>query len=426
MAVPVMTMSAFVTVMSVSVTAMSAPVMTIEGDVVAAHSYWTDDHSRIETDATIQTADGQQVVVNQFGGTVDGIGMIQMPGEPVLAVGMHVAVAAHKGLDVLQQEHVVLDSAKILDDVPGFVRTGPTSSGHYLYWESGCAFVTPDSAGTAAIPGDQEFAIIDAAINEWNSKTASCSYFKVVNTGPKGVMETTNDKVNVIKFRDTPCMCDPSVGTTSWGCRLPVGKSPAKCYSSAAAAITTAVYVNDPNSSRDGAIVDADIELNGVNFAISANGVTNTPGLCLADLQNTLTHELGHLHGLEHTCRLNATDPLWKDDQGQPVPTCSAVQSAPTLPANQKIINATMYPTQECGETAKSTLSDDDIQAICTIYPTARNPGTCEPVGGTTTGSTCGCTPSRSADRPGGALLLAGVVALWVRRRRASRNSQDV
>ena len=52
---------------------MSVPVMTIDGDVIAVHSYWTDDRSRIETDATVLTADGQEVVVNQLGGTVDGL-----------------------------------------------------------------------------------------------------------------------------------------------------------------------------------------------------------------------------------------------------------------------------------------------------------------------------------------------------------------
>jgi MYXO-CTERM domain-containing protein len=414
-----MTMSVFAMAMSVSVTAMSAPVMTVEGDVVAVHSYWTDDRSRIETDATIQTDDGQQVVVNQFGGTVDGIGMIQMPGEPPLELGMRVAVAAHRGMDLAQQEHVVLDSAKIIQYPPGFVRTGPTTSGHYLYWESGCAFVTVDASGTTALSGDQEFAIIDAAIDEWNSKTASCSHFQVMNAGRKA-METTNDKVNVIKIRDTMCTCDG--GGTSWGCRPATMTSPAKCYSAAAAGITTAVYVNDPNSSRDGAIVDADIELNGVNFAISAGGQSNgPPSACRADLQNTLTHELGHLHGLEHTCRLNPNDPQWIDDQGQPVPTCTAVLAAPTLPGNMKIIEATMFPTQECGETKKSSLSDDDIQAICQIYPIAKDTGTCEPVGGTPGG--CHCS-SRGSDRPVGALLLAGVVALWVRRRRPSRKSR--
>jgi MYXO-CTERM domain-containing protein len=177
------------------------------------------------------------------------------------------------------------------------------------------------------------------------------------------------------------------------------------------------VYVNDANSPQDGKIVDADIELNGVDFDITVNGVTNTPrGKCFADLQNTLTHELGHLHGLEHTCRLNPSDPQWIDDQGNPVPLCSAVP-----PTNTKIREATMYPTQECGEVTKSSLSDDDIQAICTIYPTARNPGTCEPVGGTT-GAGC-CSASRGADRPAGALLLAGVVALWMRRRRHARGA---
>jgi MYXO-CTERM domain-containing protein len=387
--------------------------MTIEGDVVAVHSYWTDDGSRIETDATLQTIDGREVVVNQFGGTVDGIGMIQMPGERVLAVGMHVAVAAHMGLDQLQQEHVVLDSAKIMSEAPGFVRTGPTDSGHYLYWESGCAFVTPDSDGTMAIAGDQVFSIIDAAINEWNTKTASCSYFKVMNAGPRPMEANGQDKVNAIKFHDKPCMCAPgSLMPMSWGCRPAVGKSPAKCYSPAAAAITTATYVNDVNSPRDGAIVDADIEFNGVDFDISVNGTTNTPhGKCLADLQNTLTHELGHLHGLEHTCRLSSSDPQWIDDQGNPVPLCTAVP-----PGNTKITDATMYPTQTCGETTKSSLSNDDIQAICTIYPTAKDPGTCEDVAGSAGGGCC--SASRGADRPAGALLLAGLVGFWMRRRR--------
>ena len=399
---------------------MAVPVMTIEGDVVAVHSYWTDDGSRIETDATILTDDGREVVVNQFGGSVDGIAMIQMPGEPPLELGMRVAVAAHRGLDLDQREHVVLDSAKIMAYPPGFVRTGPTKSGHYLYWESGCAFVTVDARGTGALSGDLEVSLIDAVIDEWNRKTASCSYFQVMNAGRKE-METTNDKVNVIRIHDDECTCDS--GGKSWGCRPATKTSAAKCYSPAAAGITTAVYVDDANSPRDGAIVDADIEIIGVDFDISANGTTATPrGRCLADLQNTLTHELGHLHGLEHTCRLNPTDPQWIDDQGQPVPTCTAVLSAPTAPGNMKIIEATMFPTQECGETKKSSLSDDDIQAMCSIYPIDADHGACEPVAGTTGGGCC--SASRGSDRPAGALLLAGVVALGVQRRRASRKSR--
>jgi hypothetical protein len=382
---------------------MAVPAMIIEGDVIAAHSYWTDDRSRIVTESTVHTPDGQDVVVSQIGGSVDGIGMIQFPGSVILEPGMQVAVAAHADIDLAQQSHVVLDSVKVIAYPPAFVRTGPTKAGHYLYWETRNVPVTVDAAGTTSLPDDQEFSIIDASIDTWNTATAMCTKFRVSDAGRQAI-EVGNDKVNLIKIRDT-----------MWG-RPASGNDPARTYSPAAAGITTAVYVDDSGSSRDGAIVDADVEINGVNFDVSASGVTmGPPALCHAELQNTLTHELGHLHGLEHTCRLSPNDPQWIDDQGNPVPSCSAV-----LPGDTKIRDATMYPTQQCGETQKSSLSDDDIQAICRIYPTAKDPGTCEPVGVTAGGC---CSASRGADRPAGALLLAGVVALWVRRR-PSRKSR--
>src|SRR5215468_1898267 len=132
---------------------MSVPVMFIEGDVIAAHSYWTDDASRIVTEATVATPDGD-VVVSQLGGSVDGIGMIQMPGPAILELGMHVAVAAHTDLDLAQREHIVLDSVKVMAYPEGFVRTGPTKGGNPLRWEASCVSVTIDAAGTRAVQGD--------------------------------------------------------------------------------------------------------------------------------------------------------------------------------------------------------------------------------------------------------------------------------
>jgi hypothetical protein len=182
----------------------------------------------------------------------------------------------------------------------------------------------------------------------------------------------------------------------------------------------------DDGSSRDGAITDADIELNGVDFAISVNGQTSAPGSCHVELQNNLTHELGHLFGLEHTC-LAASDPPRIDDQGNPVPSCSNL-----LPP--KIVDATMYNFQDCGETKKETLSADDIQALCDIYPIARDPGTCNRVGaddpiladvgadspGPSSGH-AGCAASAGA-RPDASLIVAGAtLALLMRRRRPAR-----
>jgi hypothetical protein len=370
--------------------------MTVTGSVVDVQSRWASDGSRIVTDATVRTPDGD-VVVSQLGGTVDGLTMRSMPGPVMLEAGMEVAVAAHEDLDLAQQLHVVVDDVKVLSAPDSyFVRTGPTKAGHYLYWESGCIFLHVASEGTREIPGNDEFPIVDQCIATWNDDTASCSYMKVMNAGTLDNTEVSvKDNINLLKFRDT-----------SW-CRPAAGNDPPRCYSHAAAGITTATYVDDGSSDRDGAIVDADIELNGVDFAISNAGVSLGTAICKAELANTLTHELGHLHGLEHPC-LAPGDPPRVDDQGNQVPDCSQT-------TDPKITEATMYNFQDCGETKKETLSDDDINAICVIYPTAKDPKTCAPVGS----SGGGCCNASS--RPGSGLLLAAVCGLVLFRRKNLR-----
>jgi hypothetical protein len=398
--------------------------MVIEGDVVAAHSYWTEDRSRIVTEASIHTADGRDLTVSQLGGSVDGIGMIQMPGPEILAPGMRVAVAAHGDVDLALREHIVLDSVKVMAYPAGFVRTGPTLGGNPLHWESSCVHVTVDAAGTSALPGAAEFPVIDAAIATWNDSTSSCSSMKVTSL-EREALEVGNDGVNLIKIRDT-----------TWG-RPAVGNDPARMYSPAAAGLTVATYVDvckdketmgckascldasgrcRTTSAHDGAILDADIEINDVNFAVAVHGISNTSGLCIAELQNTLTHELGHLHGLEHPC-LASGDPPRVDDMGNPVPDCLTVQANRSLPENMRILEATMYNFQDCGETSKEVLSDDDIQSMCVIYP-ASAPLACEAPGSSAGGGCC----SASGDRtPEGALLLSGAVALLMARRRQRR-----
>jgi hypothetical protein len=255
-------------------------------------------------------------------------------------------------------------------------------------------FITMDDAGTNDVAGDIEFAIIDSAIQQWNTNTASCSYMELLNEGRRA-LEVGRDNVNLIKFRDQ-----------SW-CRPATKDDPARCHPESAAGITTATYVDDPGSSRDGEIVDADVELNGVNFSISVNGQTLGTQSCLSDLQNTLTHELGHLLGLEHTC-LAPGDPERVDDRGNPVPSCSAASSA--------IQETTMFNYQMCGEVKKITIEADEVAAVCGIYPKAKDPGSCEHVG-----SDPGCCDTRGDPR--GSLVLSMLVGLtlltpfWRRRR---------
>ena len=81
------------------------------------------------------------------------------------------------------------------------------------------------------------------------------------------------------------------------------------CYDPSATAITTVSYVNKAGDPNDGQIIDADIELNAVNNHFFNKDVDPTPtDRNPADLWNTLTHEMGHMQGLDHTCR-GASEP---------------------------------------------------------------------------------------------------------------------
>jgi MYXO-CTERM domain-containing protein len=388
-------MRSFVVLVVLTRVASATPAapMAVEGYVTDAHARWTQDASRIITEATVRTAAGD-VVVSQLGGTIDGLTMRTFPGPRILEPGMQVAVGAHRDVDMEAREYVVVDQVKVIADVASFVRTGPTKAGHSLFWESGCVFVTVDAAGTKEVPNDQEFPIIDKAIATWNDSNATCSYLKIMQEA-RAFHEVGKDAVNMIKMRDD-----------SW-CRPKIKDDPARCYEQSAAGLTTATFVDDSSSDRDGAIVDADIELNGHDFSISVDGMTLGSNPCKADLQATLTHELGHLQGLEHTCRLPG-NPARVDDKGNPVPLCSDTND----PA---IREATMFPLQDCGETKKATLEDDDRAATCSIYPKADDPGTCEHV----SLQAAGCC-STGGD-PRGSALVGALTALVLLRRRRRR-----
>ncbi|MBA2543485.1 MAG: hypothetical protein H0V17_27835 [Deltaproteobacteria bacterium] len=366
--------------------------MTIVGDVMDTRARWTADGTRIITEATIQTPDGD-VVVSQLGGSVGGLGMRTFPGPELLQRGMQVSLDARADHDLSQREHISVDGVRVTGALPGFVRTGPTEAGKYLFWESGCVFVTVDIAGTNQVNGDNEFDTVDAAIAEWNTNVASCSFMQLQQTA-RLASEVGRDNRNLIKFRDT-----------SW-CRPATKDDPARCYSPSAAGITTAVFVDDATSDRDGEIVDADIELNGADFAITNDGQTSGTSSCRSEISNTLTHELGHLLGLEHPC-LAGGDPPREDGDGNPVPACSET-------TDPEILEATMYNFQDCGETKKASLSPDDIDAICQIYPTEQDPGVCAPVG-----KEDGCCSSSSSPVPSTLLLALGLLfGLGARRRR--------
>jgi hypothetical protein len=171
--------------------------------------------------------------------------------------------------------------------------------------------------------------------------------------------------------------------------------APAACYPTNALAITT-VFRN----TSTGEIVQADTEVNAVNV-FWADLVRN-PSLAApstADFQNMITHELGHVIGLAHPCFSAADTTRLNDNLGEPQLDCTD----PNLPAT--VANATMFPSVSMANTSRRTLTPDDEQGACDIYPSSV--ATCS------SGPSTGCSLAPASSRsPGQKLTVAVPIAL--------------
>ncbi len=147
-------------------------------------------------------------------------------------------------------------------------------------------------------------------------------------------------------------------------------------------ALTTSSYVTST-----GVLVDADVELNAATaFPTIVDSPPCTVGSistsCVAnDVQNAMTHELGHFLGLAH---------------------------APDS-------SSTMYANEPLGETSKRVLDPGSKQFICDVYPAGHASNDCTLDSGGSSTSGCTSAPDAGGVTPLLALLLGG---LAVRRRR--------
>jgi hypothetical protein len=118
-------------------------------------------------------------------------------------------------------------------------------------------------------------------------------------------------------------------------------------YDRGVIAVTTNAY-----DTRSGSVLDSDIEVNGEQFTF-----VNADAVCYSrtgemDLRNAMTHEVGHVLGLDHP------------------------------PNTQRNVDSTMYASAPPCETKKRTLADDDRMGICTIYPAGMELKQCYPPDG--------------------------------------------
>jgi hypothetical protein len=279
-----------------------------------------------------------------------------------------------------------------------------TASGVPVAWKHPCIsmHIFVGAAPPLLTSADYAAAAVQAAA-VWSYPQLACTDIRLAMTPEEApAAEVGNDGQNVIVFRQGTWCREPTPVNDA-------GVAEPACYPSSALAVTTVV-----KNSKTGEILDTDIEFNAVNY--SWGDFEAQPDLAdgrTADFQNALTHELGHVIGLDHNCYAPADgQPRRADNNGVPEVNC---YGNPSLP--DAVANATMYPSVQLSDTLRRALSPDDSQGVCDIYPSGSDFCSADVEGG-------GCTvepPLRSRDA--GAVLVLGLalgiagVLVWRRRR---------
>jgi hypothetical protein len=234
-----------------------------------------------------------------------------------------------------------------------------SDSGKMFKWPQTCVpTVTYPNDLVPMMTSEEIIGAIDASAVAWSRAADACTYLDItVSTSTDATPRATNDGRNNVIFRSANWCKLTAMGTCD----------PGVVYDPAALALTSVSA-----STSSGTIRDADIELNAFHFDwadLVAHPELRGNGQPFHDLQNAMTHEMGHLIGLDHTCYFQGPPPI--DSTGAPIPDCAS--------ASAEVLDTTMFPSANPGDVDKRTLGPDDQLAVCEIYPAAQDPMTCAP-----------------------------------------------
>ncbi len=266
---------------------------------------------------------------------------------------------------------------------------GCETGGKPLYWAGACISfsVQKDGSPLRNISEPAADKVISTGFSQWvgadcgSGHPSIAIYDRGKVTCDKQEYNQHSGNANIFMFRDTGWPYGASSGSGTAGAET--------------LALTTITY-----NIKTGEIYDADVEINSHDNQITV-GNQNVA----ADLQSIVTHESGHFLGLAHS----------------PKP------------------DATMFASYQFGDTSLRSLSQDDVNGICAIYPPGRSAGKCDST--PRHGYSSACKPSSSgngcrAAAPGvpsgpwntgalgGALLALGLLAR--RRRRPDDRPGDL
>lgn len=268
-----------------------------------------------------------------------------------------------------------------------------------LYWREGTTITWKANAqGNPETTGETEFTAFQRAIATWQNEMTGCGSLTFTEGARSssrsiGYDDRSADNENVFIFRQKRCD-DPGVALSMedacWKDDTCGNKYDCWNYSSGALAITTTSF-----NPKSGFIFDSDVELNTPGYIFTTVDGPQcllkmySQSCVVTDVQNTMTHEIGHLLGLAHT---NAA-------------------------------GSVMNPTAQPGELSKRTLDTGTKDFVCKTYPKGKPANSCPKVASNgdllipavkadTGPGVVGCTAA-----PAG-LAVLGLIALLRRRRR--------
>ncbi len=219
-----------------------------------------------------------------------------------------------------------------------------TRGGHPVRWTRSEIVLEPVLGASEALSTIGLAQALEQGAREWNGALDDCAAPTLrVSPGTASLGRIRQDGRSVVLVR-----------ADSW---CPEGaREPEECYDAKRAAITHLYPVQSPSSPRDGAVEEADIEINAVDYRWSLDG--DEPGT--RSLRTVVVHELGHVLGLDHSCSAKTKA---RADNGAQSLACTAPEAKRSV----------MYP--DLGEPGLEAVTEpgrNEVRALCALYPRAR------------------------------------------------------